>query len=351
MDESKGSPRGLDLGQLTAFLQANCPGLVTGPLSAEVIAGGKSNITYRVTDGRGRWVVRRPPLGHVLATAHDMVREHRVIAALAPTSVPVPATLALCADPSVIGAPFYVMELMPGTPYRRAHELEALGPERVRAISTRMVEVLAELHAVNPAEVGLGDFGRPEGFLARQVQRWKKQLDASKSRTLPGADELFELLAGSVPPDGAPGIVHGDYRLDNLLVDSGDDDDDGDRVTAVLDWEMATIGDPFTDVALMLAYHRMARLEAGAVIADASNAGGFLSEDEILTLYSQVSGRGLEDVGFYLGLAYFKLAGILEGIYFRHLEGQTVGPGFEQLGSLSEPLIQAGIEACKGSER
>lgn len=345
MAESQGSPQGLDLDRLRAFLETECPGLVTGALSAEVIPGGKSNITYRVSDGVGRWVVRRPPLGHVLATAHDMVREHRVISALSPTSVPVPATLALCADPTVIGAPFYVMELMPGTPYRQAHELEALGPERARAISTRMVEVLADLHAVSPDEVGLSDFGRPEGFLARQVQRWKKQLDASKSRTLPGADELFELLASRVPPDGAPGIVHGDYRLDNLLVD------EDDRVTAVLDWEMATIGDPFTDVALMLAYHRMARLEAGAVIASASNAEGFLDEQAILDLYSQVSGRGLEDVGFYLGLAYFKLAGILEGIYFRYLEGQTVGPGFEQLGSLSEPLIQAGIESCKGSDR
>lgn len=345
MAKPQGSPQGLDLDRLRAFLETECPGLVTGPLSTEVIPGGKSNITYRVSDGVGRWVVRRPPLGHVLATAHDMVREHRVISALSPTSVPVPATLALCADPTVIGAPFFVMELMPGTPYRQAHELEALGPERARAISTRMVEVLADLHAVSPDEVGLSDFGRPEGFLARQVQRWKKQLDASKSRTLPGADELFELLASRVPPDGAPGIVHGDYRLDNLLVD------EDDRVTAVLDWEMATIGDPFTDVALMLAYHRMARLEAGAVIASASNAEGFLDEQAILDLYSQVSGRGLEDVGFYLGLAYFKLAGILEGIYFRYLEGQTLGPGFEQLGSLSEPLIQAGIESCKGSDR
>lgn len=345
MAKPQGSPQGLDLDRLRAFLETECPGLVTGPLSTEVIPGGKSNITYRVSDGVGRWVVRRPPLGHVLATAHDMVREHRVISALSPTSVPVPATLALCADPTVIGAPFFVMELMPGTPYRQAHELEALGPERARAISTRMVEALADLHAVSPDEVGLSDFGRPEGFLARQVQRWKKQLDASKSRTLPGADELFELLASRVPPDGAPGIVHGDYRLDNLLVD------EDDRVTAVLDWEMATIGDPFTDVALMLAYHRMARLEAGAVIASASNAEGFLDEQAILDLYSQVSGRGLEDVGFYLGLAYFKLAGILEGIYFRYLEGQTVGPGFEQLGSLSEPLIQAGIESCKGSDR
>ena len=208
-----------------------------------------------------------------------------------------------------------------------------------------MVEVLADLHTVNPGEVGLDDFGRPEGFLARQVQRWKKQLDASRSRELPGVDELFGILVSSVPPDRPPAIVHGDYRLDNLLID------EADAVTAVLDWEMATIGDALTDLALMLAYHRMARLEAGAVIASASNAEGFLTEDGILEAYARRSGNDLEHVGFYLGLAYYKLAGILEGIYFRHLGGQTVGAGFDRLGSLTEPLIQAGIASCKGSSR
>jgi aminoglycoside phosphotransferase (APT) family kinase protein len=345
MTQAPGSPPGLDLDRLAGFLARECPGLTEGPLRAEVFDGGKSNITYRVTDGQGQWVVRRPPLGHVLATAHDMMREHRVIASLAPTPVPVPGILALCADPEVIGAPFYVMELMPGIPYRQREQLEPLGQLRVRGISTRMVEVLADLHAVSPGEVGLGDFGRPEGFLARQVQRWKKQLDSSRSRELPGVDELFGILVSSVPPDRPPAIVHGDYRLDNLLID------EADAVTAVLDWEMATIGDALTDLALMLAYHRMARLEAGAVIASASNAEGFLTEDGILEAYARRSGNDLEHVGFYLGLAYYKLAGILEGIYFRHLGGQTVGAGFDRLGSLTEPLIQAGIASCKGSSR
>jgi aminoglycoside phosphotransferase (APT) family kinase protein len=345
MTNAPGSPPGLDLDRLAGFLALECPGLTAGPLLAEVIDGGKSNITYRVTDGQGQWVLRRPPLGHVLATAHDMMREHRVISALAPTPVPVPRTLALCADPEVIGAPFYVMELMPGIPYRQCEQLEPLGPARVRGISTRMVEVLADLHAVSPGEVGLGDFGRPEGFLARQVQRWKKQLDASRSRELPGVDELFGILVSSVPPDRAPAIVHGDFRLDNFLID------EADVVTAVLDWEMATVGDALTDLALMLAYHRMARLEAGAVIASASNAEGFLTEDEILEAYARRSGNDLEHVGFYLGLAYYKLAGILEGIYFRHLGGQTVGAGFDRLGSLTEPLIQAGIASCNASSK
>ena len=345
MTIDQGSPPGLDLDRLAGFLDRECPGLIEGPLRAEVFDGGKSNITYRVTDGRDQWVVRRPPLGHVLATAHDMMRENRIITALEPTPVPVPRTLALCSDPAVIGAPFYVMELMQGIPYRLCEQLEPLGRERVRAISTRMVEVLADLHAVDPGEVGLGDFGRPEGFLPRQVQRWKKQLDASKSREQPGVDELFDILVSSVPPDRAPAIVHGDFRLDNLLID------ETDAVTAVLDWEMATIGDALTDLALLLAYNRMSRLEAGALIANAANAEGFITEDEILEAYAQRSGNDLEHVGFYLGLAYFKLAGIVEGIYFRHLGGQTVGPGFDQLGSLTEPLIQAGIASCKGSSR
>ena len=342
MTIDQGSPPGLDLDRLAGFLDRECSGLIGGPLRAEVFDGGKSNITYRVTDGRDQWVVRRPPLGHVLATAHDMVRERRVIAALAPTPVPVPGILALCSDPEVIGAPFYVMELMPGIPYRQREQLEVLGPVRVRALSIRMVEVLADLHAVDPGEVGLGDFGRPEGFLARQVQRWRKQLDASKSRELLGVDELFEILVTSVPPQRPAAIVHGDYRLDNLLID------DADAVTAVLDWEMATIGDALTDLALLLAYNRMSRLEAGAIIASASNAEGFLTEEAILDTYAQRSGNDLEHVGFYLGLAYYKLAGIVEGIYARHLGGQTVGQGFDRLESLTEPLIQAGIASCKG---
>ena len=342
MTIDQGSPPGLDLDRLAGFLDRECPGLIEGPLRAEVFDGGKSNITYRVTDGRDQWVVRRPPLGHVLATAHDMVRERRVIAALAPTPVPVPGILALCSDPEVIGAPFYVMELMPGIPYRQREQLEVLGPVRVRALSIRMVEVLADLHAVDPGEVGLGDFGRPEGFLARQVQRWRKQLDASKSRELLGVDELFEILVTSVPPQRPAAIVHGDYRLDNLLID------DADAVTAVLDWEMATIGDALTDLALLLAYNRMSRLEAGAIIASASNAEGFLTEEAILDTYAQRSGNDLEHVGFYLGLAYYKLAGIVEGIYARHLGGQTVDQGFDRLESLTEPLIQAGIASCKG---
>ncbi len=303
---------GLDLDRFSPWFRATVPGVGSEP-TASLIAGGKSNLTYEVSDGQQTWIVRRPPLGHVLATAHDMVREYRVMSALQDTDVPVPTTYALCRDESVLGAPFYVMERMAGTPYRRAEELAALGPERTRAISERLVDTLTALHAVEPASVGLADFGRPEGYLARQVARWKKQLDASYCRDLPAAEELHARLAADVPPESAAGIVHGDYRLDNVLVDADD------QPTAVLDWEMA----------------------------DAGSAPGFLGEEEIIARYAAGSDRDLSRFGFYLGLAAYKLAAILEGIHYRHLHGQTVGTGFAGIGDAIHPLLDAGLSALK----
>ncbi|MFZ5847937.1 MAG: phosphotransferase family protein [Actinomycetota bacterium] len=332
-------PPGLDLDAFAAWFGAACPGEVTGPLTGTLVAGGKSNLTYIVGDGHREWVVRRPPLGHVLATAHDMGREHRVMTALRDTDVPVPRTYAYCEDEDVMGAKFYVMERVHGTPYRTAAELAPLGPERTEAISRRSVETLAALHSVDPAAVGLADFGRPGGFLERQVRRWGKQLDASRSRDLAGADELRTLLAANVPAEQKPAIVHGDYRLDNLLID------DEDRVTAVLDWEMATLGDPVTDVALMVVYGRLASMDTA--VSDASTAPGFLDEDETLALYRERSGRDLSAMGFYLGLACFKLAVILEGIHYRFTQGQTVGEGFDSVGAAVEPLIASGLTSLK----
>jgi aminoglycoside phosphotransferase (APT) family kinase protein len=233
------------------------------------------------------------------------------------------------------------MERMAGTPYRRAAELAVLGPERTRAISERLVDTLTTLHAVEPASIGLADFGRPEGYLARQVVRWKKQLDASHCRDLPAAEELHARLAADVPPESAAGIVHGDYRLDNLLVDADD------QPTAVLDWEMATLGDPLTDLALMVVYQRLGELVAGNAVADAASAPGFLTEDEIVARYATHSNRDLSRFGFYLGLASYKLAAILEGIHYRHLHGQTVGEGFANIGGAIHPLLDTGLTALK----
>ncbi|MGW5454340.1 phosphotransferase family protein [Nocardia sp. NPDC003979] len=338
--ETRADLPGLDLGRLSTWLRGQLP--VAGPaLSGSLIAGGKSNLTYAVTDGTSRWIVRRPPLGHVLATAHDMAREYRVMAALQHTDVPVPTMYALCQDDTVLGAPFYVMEYVEGTPYRTGAELRELGPERTRAISTDLIDTLAVLHAVDPAAVGLADFGRPEGFLERQVRRWKKQLDASHTRDFPLAEELHALLAADVPAESAVGIVHGDYRLDNVLIDSTD------RLAAVVDWEMATLGDPLTDLALMVVYGRLAARAGSAVVADATVAPGFLTEAEIIARYTARSERDMSRFGFYLGLAAFKLAAILEGIHYRYLHGQTVGEGFDAIGSAIEPLLETGLTALK----
>lgn len=332
---------GLDLDKLGAWFAANVPGAGSS-LIADLIAGGKSNLTYRVSDGTTAWIVRRPPLGHVLATAHDMGREYRVMDALQPTAVPVPRTHALCTDDEVVGAPFYVMELVGGTPYRTSAELNALGdPQRVERIANGFIDVLAALHAVDPASVGLGDFGRTEGFLGRQVDRWHKQMLASYSRDLPEADALYEKLAASVPSESASGIVHGDYRLDNVLVD------DDDQPAAVIDWEMATVGDPLTDLALLLVYQRLASGMGDNAIADATSAAGYPSEQAVLARYSGGSERDLSNFGWYLALASYKLATIAEGIHFRFVNGKTVGPGFEQLGAAVVPILASGLHALK----
>lgn len=333
---------GFDDAAITEYLRRECPGLVTGPIRARLITGGRSNLTYEVTDGRSEYIVRRAPLGHVLATAHDMRREYRVITHLARSAVPVPRTYAYCADSEVTGAPFFVMEKVSGTPYRHLAELEALGPERTHQFCLRMVDTLARLHGVDPVSVGLGDFGRPDGFLSRQVKRWNTQLELSHSRTLDGSTELHRLLETRVPASSRAAIVHGDYRLDNLLIN------EQGVVTAVLDWEMATIGDPLADVGLLLAYlHRVGG--AGGNISDVSAAPGFLSEDEVLERYAKQAGVDLPDMSFYLGLGYFKRAVILETIHFRHVQGLAVGPGLDTIGEAVLPLIHAGIAVLSES--
>jgi len=330
---------GLDLEKLGAWLPSVVPG-AGAALSATLLAGGKSNLTYRVTDGDSSWIVRRPPVGELLATAHDMSREYRMMSALAPTAVPVPAMYGFCDDTSVLGAPFYVMAEIDGTPYRQADELKALGTERTRNISERLVDTLVAVHSVDPASVGLSEFGRPDGFLGRQVGRWHKQFAAARTRDLPVMEQLYQALSQRVPADSVPGIVHGDYRLDNVLFDSGD------RPAAVIDWELATIGDSLTDLALMVAYGRLAA-SGNTGVSDVSEAPGFLSEQAIIDRYSGGIGRSLGDFGFYLALAFFKMAGIFEGIHYRYVNGQTVGDGFSFAGDAVHSLLDAGLNALK----
>lgn len=362
----RADPPGLDRAALLGWLAEHSPGLLADPVRARLLFGGRSNLTYLLDDGRRRVVLRRPPLGHVQATAHDMSREYRVMRALAGTAVPVPEALALCSDPDVIGAPFYLMSFVDGAVLRRAADLDGLDRDGRAAVARTMMDVLADLHAVDPAAVGLAEFGRPDGFLARQVRRWSIQLDGSRSRELPGIERLRDRLAASVPepgtgtgsaPNSASGsnsasvanpvagcLVHGDYRLDNLVVSPPAQ---GLPVTvrAVLDWEMSTLGDPLVDLGLLLAYWDGLG-GAEQPIADALGpAAGFPTGQVLTEWYAARSDRPLDRLPWYVGFGFFKIAVILEGIHFRYAQGQTVGPGFEQIGTLVPGLVERGLAA------
>ncbi|MGW0995956.1 phosphotransferase family protein [Streptomyces sp. NPDC002523] len=329
-------PPGLDLDRLRGLLDRERPGLVSGPLTGRLIEGGRSNLTYMLSDGSSKWVVRRPPLGHVLATAHDMKREHRVISALHPTEVPVPRPVLLCEDEEVLGAPFYVMEFVEGTPYRTADQLSPLGEERTRNALLSLVNTLVGLHSVDPAAVGLADFGRPEGFLDRQLRRWGKQLDASRNRELAGIDELHATLGRSLPTSPAPTVVHGDYRLDNVLIGADD------TIKAILDWEMSTLGDPLTDLGLLVMYCTPLGMPDSPVSTTAE-AAGHPSPQELIERYAARSGRDVSAISWYTAFAWFKLAVILEGIHYRYTLGQTVGQGFDRIGDLVPVFIDHGL--------
>jgi len=339
---------GLDLGRLRAYLDAQpfdtaAGQLANGPLRAERVEGGKSNLTYIVSDGVRDFVVRRPPLGHVLATAHDMSREFRVMTALGPTSVPVPMTYALCEDSEVIGAPFYLMQFVAGTVYRGSAQTSTLTGPRAAAIAHNVIDVLADLHDVDPAAVGLGDFGRPDGYLQRQVVRWGKQLAASRTRELPGVDELQARLAADIPLSGTPAIVHGDYRLDNAIVD------DGDRVAAVLDWEMATLGDPLADLGLLLVYwDGVGAMPRGTLNQAVTPDSGFPTGGELIARYAARREVDLDRLPWYHALGFFKLAVISEGIHYRYSKGQTVGDGFAHIGDVVVPLAEKGLAVLRG---
>ncbi|MCU1458680.1 MAG: putative aminoglycoside phosphotransferase [Actinomycetia bacterium] len=342
-------PEGVDLEVLRPYFAANVRDATDAPLDAELIAGGRSNLTYIVSQadaGMGRtWVLRRPPLGHVLPTAHDMEREARVLGALGPGPVPVPEVFAVCTDPSVLGTPFYVMERLDGRILRTADEAATLDVVEARACSEALVDVLVDIHGVDPEAVGLGDFGHPEGFVARQVRRWSQQWERSKTRELPAIDELSRRLAAGVPVSGPPTLVHGDYRLDNTILAA----DDPGRIAGVLDWEMATLGDPLTDLGLFLLYWD----QPDATIAGSTEAvgmlPGFLPRDEIVARYARASGRRVDDLDYYEILARFKLAIILEGINARFQMGKTLGEGFDHMGEMATVLADTALDLANGS--
>jgi aminoglycoside phosphotransferase (APT) family kinase protein len=306
---------GIDRDGVTAWFLEHAPE-VEPPLSFELITGGHSNLTFDVRDAAGRhWVLRRPPLAQVLATAHDMGREHRIISALAPTDVPVAPTIGLCTDDAVNGAPFYVMDFVEGSIVRDPMVAEALEPPTRRAASESLVEVLTHIHRVDLDAVGLSDLGRHDSYIERQLKRWYGQFEKSKTRDLPALEAVYDDLKRQVPPQGPATIVHGDYRLDNCMVD------DQGAVVAVLDWELCTLGDPLADVGLLMVYWTDPEDPSPAGVSAATARDGFMRRPELLERYASISGRDLSTIDYYVAFGYWKLACIIEGVYARYKGG------------------------------
>jgi aminoglycoside phosphotransferase (APT) family kinase protein len=333
------SLEGLDLDALDRHLRAE--GIArAGDLRAELIAGGRSNLTFLVFDDASKWVLRRPPLHGLTPSAHDMAREYRVVAALAGTPVPVARAVTMRNDNSVLGAPFQMVDHVDGRVVRTAAELAALGDQTVidNCIDA-LIKALSDLHAVDPYAVGLGDFGKPDGYLERQVRRWGSQWEHVRLPDDARDDDVRRLhaaLADAVPPQSGTSIVHGDYRIDNTVLDA----EDATVVRAVLDWEMSTLGDPLSDAALMCVYRNPM---FGHIHTDAAWSSDLVPPaDELADRYSKVSGRDLAHWDFYMALAYFKLAIIAAGIDYRRREGAD-GP--EQVGEAVAPMIAAGLAA------
>jgi aminoglycoside phosphotransferase (APT) family kinase protein len=337
--------KGIDAGPVTDWLVANTPP-VEAPLAFELIAGGRSNMTYLVTDAAGRrLVLRRPPMSHVLSTAHDMGREHRIISALAGSAVPVPEALGFCEDESVNGRPFYVMAFVDGHVVRNPADAEATLDEAARrAVGEELVDILARLHAVDVDAVGLGDLGRHDGYVERQLKRWYGQFQRSQDqereagvfRPAPIVDEAHALLAARVPPQQAVGIVHGDFRLDNSVVTS-----DG-RVLAVLDWELCTLGDPLADVGTLLTYWADGSDEAR--LLQATGLPGFPTRDDLARLYTDRSPLDLSELPYYVALGHWKLACIMEGVYVRFASG-AMGQSEDGAGFLADMVLQQATRA------
>lgn len=327
---------GLDLPGLQGFFDACVPD--AGELSAKLISGGRSNLTYLITDGRSSWVLRRPPLGGLTPSAHDMGREFRVVEALHGSGVPVARAVARTDDPSVIGAPFSVVEYVAGRVLRTHNDLSDLSDADIVRSAGTLVDTMAALHAVDPEAIGLGGFGKTQGYLARQVRRWYDQWTRVATRELADLERLHAQLVEDCPVESGASIVHGDLRIDNAILD----ETEVGVVRALIDWEMATLGDPLADLALHLVYRDPAfnPVLGGAA---ASTSPRMPAPEWLVQRYATRSGRDVERISFYLALGYFKTAVIAEGIHARHTSGHTVGDGFDSVGHAVPRLVSAGL--------
>lgn len=332
------SPVGLDLVALGRYLLA--AGLpVHGELSADLVGGGRSNLTFRVTDGVSRWILRRPPLGDRLPGTHDMAREYRVMAGLAGTAVPVPQVLHLDENGAAFGAPFCLMVEVPGIVIRSREESAALSERHRRQLSEHLVDTLAELHRVDPVEAGLEHLGRAQGYLERQVARWVRQYRAVRVRSLPQVEQIAETLSADVPRNGLTAIIHGDYRLDNVMLDGPD----RPSIAAVLDWEMATIGDPLADLATLVMFWDEVDQPFNPISGGLTALPSFYSRAEVLQRYAEVSGTPFDDIDWYLVFVQFRLAVILEQIHARSLEGHLPDGAYDGVEQMVPEILDRAV--------
>lgn len=317
----------LDWSNLAAYLREHLPG-ADGELSVEQFPGGHSNLTYLLRFGENEFVLRRPPFGPVPHRAHDMARESRVLAAVHPVFPLAPKPYVLCEDTSVIGSVFYVMERRRGVVIRM-EEPPGLTPATRQRISGSIIDTLVDLHAIDIEKHGLTALGKPAGFVARQVQGWTERWHGAKTSDLPEMEMLASWLHERIPADPArPTLVHGDYKLDNVMLDSAD----LGHLVGVFDWEMSAVGDPLVDVGIILCYWvHVAAAETNDAVATVTTRPGWFGRDEILSRYAARSGRDVSHISFYEVFAIFKLAVVIQQIFARFYRGQTDDPRFASL--------------------
>lgn len=340
---------GLDSPHLTAWLAEQVPD-TSPPFQFRLISGGRSNLTFLAVDRTGiRLVLRRPPLGHVLESAHDMAREYRIISALASTTTPVPRPRAFCSDSGIVGAQFYVMDFVEGAIVRSRQDAERDIPQELRpAVGEALIDVLARLHDLDPDAVGLGTLGRRDGYIERQLRRWHRQWETAKTREIPAVEQALALLSASVPDQQRVAIVHGDYRIDNLVLAA-----DG-SVAAVLDWELCTLGDPLADVGMLMVYWLAPREDSRHMLTGTpTTVPGFATRESLLARYSDRTGSDLSQISFYIAFSLWKLACIAEGMYARYrggAMGEESEARMQQLGEQVSLLADRSLAVLQGDQ-
>jgi aminoglycoside phosphotransferase (APT) family kinase protein len=344
VDDPMTAVPGIDVDRVSAWLAEHVPD-IAAPLTFTRIGEGQSNLTFLVGDGGGTQIVlRRPPLGEILASAHDVVREHRILTALHPAGFPVPRTLAVCEDATVTGAPFYAMEHVDGLVLSRVATGERLAPAVRAHLGDEIGSTLAHLHRLDLDAVGLGDFRRPESLISRQLRRWRRQWEASKTRELPDIEEVAAWLEARMPEEREVVLLHGDYHLNNFVVG-----EDG-SMRAVLDWELCSAGDPLADVGQMIAYWNEMRSTDGFFRQPVGALDGFPDGEALKDAYARAAGRDVEGLDYWVAFAYWKIAIIIEGVYRRWLndpqngsDAGTLAPAVDRLAALAREAATSDV--------